>query len=69
MREDEVQKQDKEALLSMILLILERAPRQGAKEDNPEGVRWIAISDTFARLLADRIREQLNPTEERVVSA
>lgn len=66
---DSTRDRDVEALLSTILFILERAPRQGGNTDKPEGSRWIMFSDTLANSLADRIREQLNPIKERAVSA
>ena len=34
---------------------LRRAERLGADKDEPEGVRYIQVSDTLARLLADEL--------------
>lgn len=38
--------------------LLDAAPRMGAEVDEPEGSRYIQLSDTLALSLADRIREE-----------
>ena len=39
---------------------LDQAVRQGAAEDNPEGTRYIVISDTLAKKMASDIRKALD---------
>ena len=38
------------------ITVLRDAPRQGADRDEPEGSRYIQISDTLANELADQLR-------------
>lgn len=39
-----------------IAAAIDAAPRTGADVDSPEGARVVALSDTFARQLAERLR-------------
>ena len=43
-----------------IIEVLETAPRMGAEADEPEGARYIQISDTLAMSLAGDLREFLS---------
>ncbi len=35
---------------------LDRAERVGADQDQPEGTRWVRLSDTLAKSIAERLR-------------
>lgn len=59
---------DTAALLSTLLLILERAPRQLARGAGGEGTKVLSLSDTLAKSLSERIREQLQVIEGEAVS-
>lgn len=59
---------DTAALLSTLLLILERAPRQVAQGAGGEGMRVLSLSETLAKSLSERIREQLQVIEGEAVS-
>ena len=48
------------ATIRDVINVLRSAERLGASEDNPEGVRYIQISDTLATQLADRLEAHLN---------
>jgi hypothetical protein len=37
------------------------APRTGADKDEPEGTRYIQLSDTFATDIAERLRQIATP--------
>ena len=41
---------------SAVALIFENAPREGSDEDDPEGARYIQMSDTLANEIANGIR-------------
>jgi hypothetical protein len=47
------------AVIKDVLGILRTAPRFGPAEDNPEGVRYIQISETLATELARRLEAHL----------
>ena len=38
---------------------LERSPRQGAAVDDPEGVRYVVISETALNLIIRELRQRL----------
>lgn len=59
---------DTAALLSTLLLILERAPRQVVQGAGGEGMRVLSLSETLAKSLSERIREQLQVIEGEAVS-
>lgn len=59
---------DTAALLSTLLLILERAPRQVVQGAGGEGTRVLSLSETLAKSLSERIREQLQVIEGEAVS-
>ncbi len=44
-------------IISEILYLLEYSPRMGSEEDNPEGTRYIQISDTLAKRLTTDLRD------------
>jgi hypothetical protein len=44
---------------------LDDAKRGGTKEDRPEGMRYIVISDTLARTIAARLNEIADEVELR----
>jgi len=51
-----ISEKDKRRLsLESIYFILKNANRIGAKEDNPEGTRYIQISDTLAKRMMKTI--------------
>ena len=47
------------AILNDILETLRNAERMGQSKDEPEGVRYIQISDTLANELADRLEDHI----------
>jgi hypothetical protein len=47
---------DKE-FIDVVAKALERTPREGKEEDNPEGVRYITISDTLATKISVRLKK------------
>lgn len=47
----------KECPICEIVKALRTAPRQGAGTDEPEGARYIVISDTVANLIADTLEK------------
>ena len=51
----EIQMSDSE-YLTQLAIELDDAERLGAEEDDPEGVRWIQISDTLAKMIAQKLR-------------
>lgn len=44
--------------------LLKNATRFGSEEDNPEGSRWIQISDTLANVVADKLNKLLGGTND-----
>jgi hypothetical protein len=38
---------------------LDKAERQGANKDDPEGSRFIILSDTLAKIMSEAIRRHL----------
>ncbi len=42
--------------LEKVLEVLENAPRRGAETDEPEGARYIQISDTLANELSASVK-------------
>lgn len=44
------------SILETIITLLETAPRLGADVDEPEGARYIQISDTLAQSMAAALR-------------
>lgn len=42
--------------IAEIIDALERAPRQGADQDEPEGARYVAISETALKRIVRRLR-------------
>lgn len=55
------------AILNKILHVLQAAPRQGDNQDEPEGVRYIQISDTLANELVTELRNHLLMQEKSAV--
>jgi hypothetical protein len=47
------------AVIRDVINVLRSAERIGPGEDNPEGIRYIQISDTLATQLADRLEAHL----------
>jgi hypothetical protein len=47
------------AVIREVIHILRNAPRSGQETDDPEGVRYIQLSDTLANQLADRLEAHL----------
>lgn len=47
------------AIIRSMIQVLRSAPRLGEATDEPEGVRYIQISETLANLLADRLEAHL----------
>ena len=43
-------------ILLEIADVLDKVDRQGSDEDSPEGVRYITLSDTYAKELAAQLR-------------
>ena len=44
-------------IIEKLIGLLENAPRMGAEIDSPEGERYIQISDTLAKELAEELRQ------------
>jgi len=54
-----VQKVEKMSLMEYAAALadaLDKVDRHGGEKDSPEGVRYITISDTLARQIADTLR-------------
>lgn len=47
-----------------IINTLKNAPRQGAVSDEPEGLRYIVMSDTLANKIAEALEEFLIEKED-----
>lgn len=48
------------AVIRDVINVLRSASRLGSDKDDPEGVRYIQISDTLANQLADSLEAHLN---------
>lgn len=48
-----------ELTVAEIVKVLESAPRMGLERDLPEGNRYIQLSDTLARKIAQVLRQQI----------
>jgi hypothetical protein len=55
------------AVIKDVINVLRSAERLGHGEDNPEGVRYIQISDTLASKLADDLEAYLTMTDPGAV--
>ena len=51
------------AVIKDVIEVLRSAPRFGPDKDEPEGVRYIQISDTLAIQLADRLEAHLDMSD------
>lgn len=60
---------DANNILTTLLYVLERTPRNGATQDMPEGSRWIEISDTYALELAASVRKHNNDQIKLMIEA
>lgn len=54
-------------IVQELIDLFETAPRSGASKDEPEGVRYIQISDTLARDLLQRLKNlRTDPHDARL---
>jgi len=44
--------------IQKIIDLLEKAPRMGTDKDEPEGTRYIQISDTLAKEIVAQLKEE-----------
>jgi hypothetical protein len=58
-----------EEYCSEIISALKRAPRMGAEKDRPEGARYIQMSDTLAKEIADKLSSYLKIEEIATTSS
>ena len=43
-----------------VIRLLKNIPRQGSDTDEPEGIRYITISDTLAKKMAEALNNELD---------
>jgi|WetSurMetagenome_2_1015567.scaffolds.fasta_scaffold154388_3 hypothetical protein len=50
-----------EMTIKDIILILESADRQGSEKDEPEGTRYVQVSDTLLQKIIDVLKMKIKP--------